>query len=192
MSQSAIRDRMFSYVSPAVTLFPAAYGLVFGTRHGVRQFGGDIQKLYEWGYFKQLIISGGITDGDDCSEAAVMSRELVARGVPKTIMILEDHARNTCENVVFSRSKIGNASLTDILLVGKMSSARRYIMTVRKQWPEIRHICCHRVNYSGCDEKRWWEDAEFRKRIISECRKIPAYLAKGYIQEIEIVNGVVI
>jgi len=185
------RECIFSYVSPSIKLFPTTYGFVFGTRHGVSRFADDIGRLYALGYFRKLIISGGMTDGGDRSEAVTLLGELVARGMSKDIMTLEEQAMNTAENVMFSRSKIGGAALTDLLLIGKLSSARRYVMTVRKHWPEIKRVCCHKVNYFDCEEKLWWKEPELRKRVISEYRKISSYLAQGHIQEIEIVNGVV-
>lgn len=192
INSCSLREQLFVYVSPSITLFPTTYALVFGTRHGIPQFVDDTHKLYKDGYFKRLIISGGITDGGRCSEAGMMSRQLAERGIPKSVMILEGRARNTEENVRFSRAEVEDPNIREILLIGKMSSARRYIMTVRKQWPEIKHICCHRVNYFGCEEQFWWKNREFRQRVIGECRKIRSYLEKGHIAEIEVVNGVVI
>jgi len=192
ISGCSIRERLFLYVSPYIKLFPTTYALVFGTRHGVSQFADDIHKLYREGYFRKLIISGGTTVGSSCSEAGVMSQELMLRGMPKAIMVLEGKAKNTEENVKFSRAEVKDPDIREIMLIGKMSSARRYIMTVRRQWPEIKHICCHRVNYFGCEEQFWWKNREFRQRVIGECRKIRSYLEKGHIAEIEIVDGVVI
>ena len=65
------------------------------------------------------------------------------------------------------------------------------IMTVRKQWPEIRRICCHGVNYFSCPVDQWWKDREFRTRVMSECRKIPFCVKKGFISDVPIINGIV-
>jgi len=65
------------------------------------------------------------------------------------------------------------------------------VMTVRKQWPEIRRICCYGVNYFSCTEEYWWKDREFRNRVICECRKIRSYIEKQFISDISIVDGVV-
>jgi hypothetical protein len=105
---------------------------------------------------------------------------------------VEDQATNTGENVAFSRAIVKDIGITELFLIGKISSKRRYIMTVKKQCPEISKICCHGVNYFPCDEVHWWKDEEFRRRVISECKKLRSYIEKGFIAEISIVDGTVI
>lgn len=110
----------------------------------------------------------------------------------KGIIVLEDKATNTGENVVLAREKLNGLGIEEILLIGKISSKRRYVMTVKKQWPEIRRVCCHGVNYFSCGENQWWEDREFRRRVISECRRISLYIDKNFISEISIIDGIVV
>src|SRR5262249_37673347 len=148
-----------------------------------------IVRLYHAGYFKKLIISGGTTQENSAPEAAVMLRALVDRGISEQIVLIENKATNTAENVIFVRKKLRALSIYELLLIGKISSKRRYAMTVRKHWPEIERTCCYGVNYFCFDESQWWKDREFRRRVISECRKIPAYIERGFISEIEIVDG---
>jgi uncharacterized SAM-binding protein YcdF (DUF218 family) len=192
MNKYAKREQIISYVSPHVALFPTKYALVFGTRHGVSAFVEDILSLYGQGYFNSLIISGGITRQEASSEAGTIFQALVKRGISEDRIVLEDKATNSGENVLFSRAKVRDLDITEILLIGKISSKRRYIMTVRKQWPEIRRICCYGVNYFSCAEEYWWKDREFRKRVISECRKIRSYIQKEFISDISIIDGVVV
>lgn len=174
-----------------MSLFPTKFALVFGTRHGVPHFAEEILSLQRRGYFRNLIISGGLTGDSRESEASILYQTLLARGVPKDVMLLEDEAINTAQNVTFTREKVKDIDIKDLLLIGKISSKRRYIMTVRKQWPEIRKICCHGVNYFSCPVDQWWKDREFRTRVISEYRKIPLYIERGYISDVSITNGVV-
>lgn len=55
-----VRRRIIEYVAPYTNIFPLTYALVFGTRHGVGVFADDIVRLYHDGYFKKLMISGGV------------------------------------------------------------------------------------------------------------------------------------
>jgi len=187
-----IRERIFSYVSPRTTLFRSSYALVFGTRHGIPTFVDDIMALYRRSYFEKLIISGGVTPVGTCAEASIMAQELCTRGLPSDIMLLETKATNTGENVAFARERMLGVIMPRLLLIGKISSVRRYIMTVRRQWPEVAQLCCHRVNYFGCDEEQWWHNKDLRARVLNEVRKIRTYTALGYLSEISIVNGVVV
>lgn len=186
-----VRRRIITYVAPYIKIFPSTYALVFGTRHGVDVFADDILDLYHQGYFKNLIISGGATHQSSVPEAALLLRALVDRGVSEEIILVEKEATNTAENVIFVRKQLRALSIHDLLLIGKISSKRRYAMTVRRHWPEIERICCHGVNYFCCDESQWWKDREFRRRVFSECRKIPLYIDRGFISEIKIVDGLI-
>jgi len=100
-----------------------------------------------------------------------MFQALVKRGVLERVLILECKAINSGQNVAFAREQVKDLGISELLLIGKISSKRRYVMTVRKQWPEIRRICCYGVNYFSCAEEYWWKDREFRNRVISECRR---------------------
>jgi uncharacterized SAM-binding protein YcdF (DUF218 family) len=191
MNKYEKRKQIISYVAPYISLFPTTYALVFGTRHGVTEFADAILNLYGQGYFKNLIISGGVTQRSLHSEASVIFQALVKRGVPKKALILEGKAINSGQNVAFAREQVKDLGISELLLIGKISSKRRYVMTVRKQWPEIRRICCYGVNYFSCAEEYWWKDREFRNRVICECRKIRSYIEKQFISDISIVDGVV-
>ncbi len=192
MSTFEKRQQIIGYIAPYVSLFPTKFAFVFGTRHGIPDFAKEILSLYQQAYFTKLIISGGVTGQTKQSEASILYQMLLARGIPGNVMLIEDKAVNTEQNVTFTRDKFNNFGIDDLLLIGKISSKRRYIMTVRKQWPEITKICCHGVNYFTCPVDQWWKDREFRKRVISECRKIPSYVERGFISEISIANGVVL
>jgi hypothetical protein len=126
------------------------------------------------------------------SEASILFQALLASGIPECAMITEDMATNTGENVISSRELVKELRIAELPLVGKICPKRRYIMTVRKQWPEIRRIRCHGVNYSSCPASQWWKEREFRTRVISECRKIPRYIERGFISEVSIIDGVVL
>jgi DUF218 domain len=192
MNKYVIREQIISYVSPYIRLFPTKYALVFGTRHGVGKFGDDIWYLHDRGYFENLIVSGGVTAQGAPPEAELILQAVVKRGIPRDIIVLEDKATNTGENVIFARDKLNGHTIEEILLIGKISSKRRYVMTVKKQWPEIRRICCHGVNYFSCGKNQWWKDDEFRRRVISEYRRIPSYIDKDFISEISITDGIVV
>jgi hypothetical protein len=186
------RENIIAYVAPEVRLFPTKFALVFGTRHGVPQFAEETCALYRQGYFTNLVISGGATGQNDDSEASVLYEAIVSRGIPENVLRLEDKAMHTGQNVVLTRQEIKGFGIEELLLIGKISSKRRYIMTVRQQWPEIARVCCHGVNYFSVSTHQWWKDQEFRVRVLSECRKIPTYIKRGFISEVRIVNGVVL
>lgn len=141
-------------------------------------------RLFAEGYFEAVVVSGGRTSGSSIPEAVEIAAALVQTGLPRGRILLEPLARNTGENVFFSRKLLPSAR--NLLLLGKIYAKRRYAMTVRRQWPEIQELCCHGLNYFAVPRNRWWCDSGLRSRVIAECRKIPAYLDRGYLQEIEV------
>ncbi|MGW6947613.1 YdcF family protein [Streptomyces xanthophaeus] len=64
-------------------------------------------------------------------------------GVPASAILVEPHARNTGENIRFSRSLLAlhDISIRSVLLVSKPYEERRAYATARKLWPEVEFIC---------------------------------------------------
>jgi hypothetical protein len=57
-------------------------------------------------------------------------------------------------------------------------------MTLERYWPGLRISACP-VNYFGVGIERWHEHAEFRRRVLAEFEKIPAYLRHGFLSELD-------
>ncbi|MFB6477559.1 YdcF family protein [Streptomyces virginiae] len=60
-------------------------------------------------------------------------------GVPDSAVLVEPHARNTGENIRFSRALLAERGVRveSVLLVSKPYEERRAYATVRKIWPEV-------------------------------------------------------
>ena len=95
---------------------------------------------------------------------------------------------HTGENVRFGRARVAEtmdlAAIRSVVVIGKIGSARRYLMTLQKHWPGLR-MSLAPVNYFGVPAERWHEHAEFRARVLSEFDKIPRYTAEGFLEEID-------
>jgi uncharacterized SAM-binding protein YcdF (DUF218 family) len=63
-------------------------------------------------------------------------------GVPADAILVEPHARNTGENIRFSRSLLveSQTAVSSVLLVSKPYEERRAYATARKMWPEVEWI----------------------------------------------------
>jgi uncharacterized SAM-binding protein YcdF (DUF218 family) len=181
-------QRIAAYVMPAVPPSRSDLGFLFGTRHGVPAFCDAAYGLWRDGMFGRLLVSGGMTAGGADTEADVIAAELVRRGMPEDILILETAATNTEENVVFGRVRVAHCmdmdAVRSILAIGKVCAARRYLMTLRRHWPGVRTSLCA-VNYFGVPAERWHEHEAFRARVLAEFEKIPRYLRAGCVQEID-------
>ena len=94
---------------------------------------------------------------------------------------------NTAENVRFGREKVAEvmdlAAIRSVVVIGKICSTRRYLMTLQRHWPGLSLSICP-INYFGIPSERWHEHEEFHARVLDEFIKIPRYLAEGFLEEI--------
>lgn len=181
-------QRIADYMMPAFPASRSDLGFLFGTRHGVDQFCETAYALWRDGMFERLLVSGGQTAGHSTAEADVIAERLVRLGMPESTLILERAATNTGENVRFGRARVAECmelgAIRSVLVIGKVCSTRRYLMTLQRHWPGLRMSVCP-VNYFGVPAERWHEHEEFRARVLGEFGKIPDYLALDFLHEIE-------
>jgi uncharacterized SAM-binding protein YcdF (DUF218 family) len=71
-----------------------------------------------------LILTGG-NQKNGVTEAYVMSRWLWQHGIPKRRLFLEDRARDTVENALFSSAILQQLAITNVTLVTSVSHLRR-------------------------------------------------------------------
>jgi uncharacterized SAM-binding protein YcdF (DUF218 family) len=175
------------YIMPSFPACASDLGFLFGTRHGVPEFCAVAHRLWQNGMFSRLLVSGGRTGSLPLAEADVIAERLVALGIPESVLILETAATNTGENVRLGRAKVAEvldlAAIRSVVVIGKICSTRRYLMTLQRHWPGLRLSICP-VNYFGIPAERWHEHEEFRSRVLGEFAKIPRYLAQGFLEEI--------
>jgi uncharacterized SAM-binding protein YcdF (DUF218 family) len=175
------------YMMPEVPMLPSDLGFLFGTRHGVEEFCRAALSLWERGMFRVLLVSGGPTAGNAEPEAAAIARRLKSLGMPASSLILETAAMNTGDNVILGLRKLDEvmdrASVRSVLAIGKVCSMRRYLMTLERHWPGLAVSACP-VNYFGVEIERWHEHEEFRRRVLADFHKIPAYLQQGFLSEV--------
>jgi uncharacterized SAM-binding protein YcdF (DUF218 family) len=181
-------QKIADYMMPSFPPSPSDLGFIFGTRHGVLEFCEAAHDLWQQGMFKRLLVSGGRTGSAPRTEADVIAERLVGLGIPETALILETAATNTGENVRFGRASVAAvmdlAEIRSVVVIGKICSTRRYLMTMQRHWPGLRMSVCP-VNYFGTAAERWHEHAEFHARVLGEFSKIPHYLAAGFLEEID-------
>ncbi|MFZ4712562.1 MAG: YdcF family protein [Bacteriovoracaceae bacterium] len=181
--------KIADYVMPEMDIFPSDMAILFGTRHGVKEFCDETLALWNKNLFQRLLISGGCTLGIEKSEAEIIKSELVLMGMPEDKIILEDKSTNTGENVIFSKmvveKKIGKDVIKSVLGIGKISSSRRYLMTLERHWPEVSKSI-YPINYFSVSRNDWHTHEEFRRRVLLEWEKIPGYIEKGFLAEVKI------
>jgi uncharacterized SAM-binding protein YcdF (DUF218 family) len=122
---------------------PADVVIAMGTNDlRVAEFAAD---LYKRGYGSILVCSGGIAHENDLlatpwdkTEAEMYAEAAESRGVPPNNILLETRAKNTAENIRFSRDLIANQlQPRNIVIVVKPFMQRRVWATMAVEWPEM-------------------------------------------------------
>ena len=194
MEPPADHARIGRYMLVRTVVEPADLCFVFGTGHGLDAFAHAVATYFHAGYFPRIVIAGGDTGGSGVAESDDMRTRLVARGVAAAAIICERTSTNTGENVTMAMPlidrEIGLENIKSLIAVGKISSSRRYLMTLKRHWPGPKRMLLP-VNYFTATAERWWEDEAFRVRMMREWNKIPDYIERGFLAELDDSDGLI-
>lgn len=159
---------------------------VFGTREDAELRAEKACALWQDGLCRSVIVSGGVTPGSHLSECTIIKAAMVARGMPRDIILEEHRAENTGENVLFSLpvidAALGLRHVRSVICLGNSWTARRYAMTLHRHWPEVRKMLVT-IDSFATPRALWHTDPEFRRRVLHEWDKIEPYLARGFIAQ---------
>ncbi|MBX5481018.1 MAG: YdcF family protein [Myxococcaceae bacterium] len=72
-----------------------------------------------------VIITGGAAEGDSLTEASVLGRQLIEWGISPDRIVLEEQARNTYENAVYSKRIVDAHGWKKVLIVTSAFHMRR-------------------------------------------------------------------
>ncbi|MEU7394989.1 YdcF family protein [Streptomyces albogriseolus] len=99
--------------------------------------------LYKRGLAPLLVFTGATSpttrDRMPRGEAVHYRERALELGVPSEAILVEPHARNTGENIRFSRKVLeeSGVEVASVLLISKPYEERRAYATARKLWPEV-------------------------------------------------------
>ncbi|MFD9317973.1 YdcF family protein [Streptomyces sp. NPDC060053] len=103
--------------------------------------------LYQRGMFPLVVFTGATSrttqERMPRGEAEHYRERAVELGVPADAILVEPNARNTGENIRFSRAILAeqNVPVSSVLLVSKPYEERRSYATARKLWPAVEWVC---------------------------------------------------
>ncbi|OEU95475.1 YdcF family protein [Streptomyces oceani] len=99
--------------------------------------------LYERGMAPLIVFTGATSRTTEArmprGEAVHYRERALERGVPSSVVLAEPNARNTGENIRFTREVLDQAGVevSSVLLISKPYEERRAYATARKLWPEV-------------------------------------------------------
>ena len=181
-----------SKMLPKTQIKPADLLIVFGTTYGIDLFIENIVSLYQKGFCKYILCTGGNVasyNNKTATESVIIMDLLVENGVPADKILMETDSKNTGENLQFSipilEEKFGNIdSIKSIIGVGKIHATLRFLMTMCKYFPAAEKMFFS-INVFGCDESLWYLHDKFYQKLMAEVDKVEEYLEKGFMAELD-------
>lgn len=154
-------------------------------KDGVDRILGGI-RMVEQGYAKKLLITGGLGgfSEDGPSEAALLKIFAMKRGVDEERIILEEKARNTYENALYTKDLVESRGYKRILIVTSAYHMKRAQLCFRKQGlePDIYPVDYHRLKgaarYSPIPDPVIFSGSSY---AVNEIVGLIMYRMKGYI-----------
>ncbi|MFF0556507.1 YdcF family protein [Streptomyces sp. NPDC004266] len=134
-------QRLWDYHQMGHTPRPCSVAIGLGSHDlGVADTAVD---LYKRGMAPLLVFTGATSpttrERMPRGEAVHYQERAIELGVPASAVMVEPRARNTGENIRFSRDLLDEAGITvsSVLLISKPYEERRSYATARKLWPEV-------------------------------------------------------
>ncbi|MGW8363388.1 YdcF family protein [Streptomyces wedmorensis] len=134
-------QRLWDYHQMGHTPRPCSVAIGLGSHDlGVADTAVD---LYRRGMAPLLVFTGATSPTTrgrmPRGEAVHYQERAIELGVPASAVLVEPRARNTGENIRFSRALLNEAGITvsSVLLISKPYEERRSYVTARKLWPDV-------------------------------------------------------
>lgn len=158
-------------------LLKADVAIVFGITKWMRPAERAVQ-LYREGCVKRLVFTGGFNARADGREGPMMAEEAIRNGVPAEAILIEEHATNTAENLVFSMRALEQAGVVarSVLLVAIHFHTRRVLMTAERALPAGTAIGTVSYPSAFYTADNWRASDKGRADVAQEVGKIRQYL----------------
>ena len=174
-------------------LHPAADLLfIFGTSTIDGEILESVARDCQQKHFPKVIVTG--LSGRLYSEtgkpvAHIMRDELIARGVPSDLILVQDKSTNTLEDVAFSLDVLEKHSISPerIAFLCKVHHSGRCLRTLRKFFPSQMLLpVTYLAEYEGVKVSKadWYQHKVSRGRVYGEYLRIIEYTTRGDIADL--------
>ena len=149
-------------------------------------------KLYFEGRVKYIIPSGGVeweTEEGMISEALFMTKMLKELGVPDEAIIVEDEARTTRENMLYSTiqmcRKIKLSKINRVIIVTSPSHVRRSLIHANMLLPRSVEISGYAVESETDSKETWFNHSESVEFVEKEIGWLKGLVDNEKVEDIE-------
>ena len=171
---------------------PADLLFIFGTSTIDNDILESVARDCQRGHFPKVMVTG--LSGRLYSEtgkpvAHIMRDELIARGVPSDLILVQDRSTNTLEDVAFSLDVLEqhNISPESIAFLCKAHHSGRCLRTLRKFFPsQTLSPVTYLAEYEGVKVSKadWYQHEVSRGRVYGEYLRIIEYTRRGDITDL--------
>ncbi|WP_328547778.1 YdcF family protein [Streptomyces platensis] len=153
-------------------------------------------RLYRARLFPTLVFTGGANptapERFPRGEAVHFREHALELGVPDEAVLLEPAARNTGQNITFSREVLAAAGITPstVLLVSMPYMERRAFATARKMWPEAEVICASEPLEFDDYLKSIGDEKLVTDQLVGDLQRVIEYPGLGFAIEQEVPEDV--
>ena len=171
-------------------LHPAADLLfIFGTSTIDGEILESVARDCQQGRFPKVLVtglSGRLYNETGKPVAHIMRDELIARGVPSEVILVQDRSTNTLEDVAFSLDVLEqhNISPESIAFLCKAHHSGRCLRTLRKFFPsQTLSPVTYVAEYDGVEVSKedWYQHEVSKGRVYGEYLRIIEYTRRGDI-----------
>lgn len=152
-------------------------------------------KLYHEGRVKYIVPTGGVewdyTD-EKTTEALRMTSLLKGLGIPEDAIIIENEARTTVENMIFSLLQISRKidfykakDGVKVIIVTSPRHIRRSLLLAKMLLPEFFEISGVTAETNIATKENWHNDERSRKYIATEISLMKHLVDSGMTEDIE-------
>ena len=168
---------------------PADLLFIFGTSSIDNEILESVARDCQQGCFPKVLVtglSGRFYDETGKPVAHIMRDELITRGVPSDVILVQDRSTNTLEDVAFSLDVLEKHSISpeSIAFLCKAHHSGRCLRTLRKFFPsQTLSPITYVAEYEGVKVSKadWYQHEVSRGRVYGEYLRIIEYTKRGDI-----------
>ncbi|WP_052847231.1 YdcF family protein [Streptomyces avicenniae] len=145
--------------------------------------------LYQAGHAPLLVFTGANSpttrERMPRGEAVHYRERALALGVPASAVLVEPRARNTGQNITFTRELLATAGVTvsSVLLVTKPYEERRTYATARKLWPDVEVVSASTPLAFGAYAESIGDERLVIDMLVGALQRLVLYPAAGHMIE---------
>ncbi|WP_331731229.1 YdcF family protein [Streptomyces sp. NBC_00859] len=161
---------------------------------GVAETAAD---LYRDGMMPLIVFTGATSrttqDRMPRGEAVHYRERALELGVPGSAVLVEPHARNTGENIRFSRAVLEQAGVevSSVLLISKPYEERRAYATACKLWPEVEFVSASTPMTFEAYVDSIGDPRLVMDMLVGALQRLLVYPAKGFMTDQAVPDDVV-